>query len=47
MKKKYSFEFLKEVFEEWFEYKADEIYDSGKNAANIWVISKVASFRDL
>lgn len=35
MEKKYSFEFLKESFEEWFEQKADEIYDSGKNAANI------------
>ena len=27
MKKKYSFEFLKEVFEEWFEYKADDQLD--------------------
>lgn len=30
-----TFDFLKEPFEEWFELKADEIYDSGENAANI------------
>lgn len=35
MIKKYNFDFLKEPFEEWFELKADEIYDSGENAANI------------
>ncbi len=33
MKKKYSFEFLQEPFEEWYNEKADEIYDSGERAA--------------
>lgn len=35
MKKKYSFEFLQEPFEEWYNEKADEIYDSGERAAKI------------
>ena len=35
MMKKYNFDFLKEPFQEWFEEKADEIYDIGSNAANI------------
>lgn len=35
MKKEKSFEFLKDPFKKWFEYKADEIYDIGEKAAEI------------